>query len=301
MGNSPRIGFLGAASVSADTTRIQAFRNGLVELGYVEGRNISIEYRHAEGKLERLPDLAAELVRRKVDVIVAAGLPAARAAKQATMTIPIVMTGGDPVRTGLVASLARPGGNVTGLADATVEVSTKRLELLKEIVPTLSRVAILWNAANPTNPFQVRDTQAVAPALGVTVHPVEVDGVDDFQRAFAAIARDRADGLLVPGHPMFYSHRKRLTDLAAKSRLPTMYSRRDYAEDGGLIAYGDNFADMYRRLAAYVDKILKGVKPADLPIEQSTKFELVINRKTAKALGLTIPPSLLLRADQVIE
>ena len=297
-----RIGFLSARSQSFESTRIEAFRQGLRELGYVEGKNMAIEERWAEGKLERLPDLAAELVRLKVDVILAGGAPGARAAKQATTTIPIIFTAaGDPVATGLVASLARPGGNVTGLSDSSVDVSTKRLELLKEAVPKLSRVAILWNPANPTNPIQVRDTQAVAPALGMTLLSVEVKTVDDFERAFAAIKTDRAGGLLVPGDPMFGSQRKRLADLAVKSRLPAIYPAPDYAEAGGLMAYGSNAVDLFRRAATYVDKILKGVKPADLPVEQPMKFELVINLKAAKQIGLTIPPNVLARADKVIK
>jgi putative ABC transport system substrate-binding protein len=295
-----RIGFLAAQSPTSSGTRYEAFLKRLVELGYTEGKNIAIEYRYAEGKLERLPDLAAELVRLKVDVIVASGLPAARAAKQATTTIPIVMSGGDPVATGIVASLARPGGNVTGVSDATVGVSTKRLELLKEVVPKLARVAMLWNPANPTNPIQLKDTQAAAPSLGMTVLAVEVKGSDDLERAFATIKKDRAGGLLVPGDPMFGSQRKRILDFAAKSRLPVMGATPENAEDGVLMAYGTDFAELYRRIAIYVDKILKGAKPADLPIEQPMKLDLIINLKTAKQMGLTIPPSLLYRADRVI-
>ncbi|TAJ88001.1 ABC transporter substrate-binding protein [bacterium] len=297
----PRIGILAAQSPSAFSTQNEALRKGLAGLGYTEGKNIALEYRYAEGQLERLPDLAAELVRLKVDLIVAGGLPAARAAKQTTTTIPIVMQGGDPVATGLVASLARPGGNVTGLSDATVGVSTKRLELLKEVVPKVSRVAMLWNPANPTNPIQVKDTQDVAPALGMTVYSVEVKGVDDFDRAFAAIKRDRAGALLVPGDPMFATHRQRILDFAVKSRLPSMGATPAHAEDGGLMAYGTNFADLYRRIAIYVDKILKGAKAADLPIEQPMKLELIINLKAAKQIGLTIPPNVLARADKVIK
>ena len=297
----PRIGILAAQSRSASSYRIEALRKGLVELGYTEGKNITIEYRYAEGQLDRLPDLAAELVRLKVDLIVAGGLPAARAAKQATTTIPIVMQGGDPVATGVVASLARPGGNVTGVSDATVGVSTKRLELLKEVVPKLSRVAFLWNPANPTNPIQLKDTQDVAPALGITVYSLEVKKVDDFDGAFAAIKKDRAGALLVPGDPLFATERNRLTDLAVKGRLPAMYSVPDYAEAGGLMAYGTDFADLYRRLAIYVDKILKGAKAADLPIEQPMKLDLLINLKAAKQIGLTIPPNVLARADKVIK
>jgi putative ABC transport system substrate-binding protein len=228
----PRIGFLSAPSRSAQSARHEAFRQGLRELGYMEGKNIVIEWRYAEGQLERLPDLAAELVRLKVDVIVAGGLPAARAAKQVTTTIPIVMTGGDPVRAGIIASLARPGGNVTGLSDSTVDVSTKRLELLKEVIPKLSRVAILWNPANPTNPLQLKDTQAAAPALGMTVYSVEVKEVGELERAFTGIKRERAGGLLVPGDPMFTSNRKRIADLAAKHRLPAMFTAPEYVEAG---------------------------------------------------------------------
>jgi len=296
----PRIGILAAQSSASYSTRIEAFRKSLVELGYMEGRNIAIEYRYADGQLERLPVLAAEVVRLKVDVIVAGGLPAARAAKQATTTIPIVMTGGDPVRAGIVASLARPGGNVTGLSDSTVDVSTKRLELLKEAVPKVSRVAILWNPANPTNPLQVKDIQAAAPALGVTVYAVEVKGVDDFERAFAAVRGDRAGAVLLSGDPLFGVQRTRIIEFATKSRLPVMYAGSEAADAGGLMSYSDNRVDLYRRVAIYVDKILKGAKPADLPVEASTKFEFVINLKAAKQIGLTIPPNLLARADRVI-
>ena len=229
----PRIGILASQSRPSSSYRIEAFRKGLVELGYTEGKNIAIEYRYADGQLERLPDLAAEVIRLKVDVILALGTPAAHAAKQATTTIPIVMTGGDPVRTGIVAGLARPGGNVTGLSDATVDVSTKRLELLKEVVPKLSRVAILWNPLNPTNPLQLKDTQAAAPALGMTVYAVEVKGVDDFDRAFAAIKKDGAGGLLVPGDPMFGTEGKRIRDFAVKNRLPVMHAGLGSAERGG--------------------------------------------------------------------
>ena len=279
----PRIGILAAQSRSSSSYRIEAFRKGLVELGYMEERNIAIEYRYADGQLERLPDLAAEVVRVKVDIILALGTPAAHAAKQATTTIPIVMTGGDPVRAEIVASLARPGGNVTGLSDATVDVSTKRLELLKEVVPKLSRVAILWNPANPTNPLQLKDTQAAAPALGMTVYAVEVKGIDDFDRAFAAIKKDGAGGLLVTGDPMFGTEGKRIIDFAVKNRLPVMHAGLGVAERGGLMAYSTSLADLARRAATYVDKILKGAKPADLPVEAAMKFELVINLKTAKA------------------
>jgi putative tryptophan/tyrosine transport system substrate-binding protein len=297
----PRIGVLNAQSLSSASHRIEAFRKGLAELGYTEGKNIAIEYRSADGQLERLPDLAAEVVRLKVDVVLALGLPAASAAKQVTTTIPIVMTGGDPVRAGIVASLARPGGNVTGLSDSTVDVSTKRLELLKEVIPKLSRVAILWNPLNPTNPFQLKDTQAAAPAFGMTVYAVEVKGVDDFDRAFAAIKKDGAGGLLVPGDPMFGTERKRIHDFSVKNRLPAMYAGLETVERGGLMAYSTSLADLARRAATYVDKILKGAKPADLPVEAAMKFELVINLKTAKQIGVIIPPNVLARADKVIK
>jgi putative tryptophan/tyrosine transport system substrate-binding protein len=299
-GKVPRVGILSAQSSSVASSRVEAFRKGLIELGYTEGKNIAIEHRYADGRLERLPDLAAEVIRLKVDVILALGTPSARAAKQATTTIPIVMTGGDPVRAGIVASLARPGGNVTGLSDSTVDVSTKRLELLKEIVPKLTRVAILWNPLNPTNPLQLKDTQAAAPALGMTVYKVEVKGVDDFDRAFAAIKKDGAGGLLVPGDPMFGTEGERIRDFAVKNRLPVMWAGLGNVERGGLIAYSTSLPDLARRAATYVDKILKGTKPADLPVEAPMKFELIINLKAAKQIGLAIPPNVLARADKVI-
>jgi putative ABC transport system substrate-binding protein len=296
-----RIGFLGAASRSTMTDRVEAYREALRELGYVDGKNLAMEYRFADGRLDRLPALAAELVALKVDLIQAGGTPAARAAKQATTTIPIVMTGGDPVRAGLVASLARPGGNVTGLADATVDVSTKRLELLKEAVPTLSRVAILWNPGNPTNLPQLRDTETAAAALRITVFPVEARSDEDLGRAFAAMRRERAGGLVVQGDPLFITRAPQIIQLAARGLLPAVYPFPQFAEAGGLMAYGNRQADLYRQAATYVDKILKGAKPADLPVEHPTKFLLAINLKTAKTLRLTLSPSLLLRADQVIQ
>ena len=299
-GKVRRIGILSAQSSSVASSRVEAFRKGLIELGYTEGKNITIEHRYADGRLERLPDLAAEIIRLKVDVILALGTPAALATKQATTTIPIVMTGGDPVRARIVASLARPGGNVTGLSDATVDVSTKRLELLKEIVPKLSRVAILWNPLNPTNPLQLKDTQAAAPALGLTVYTVEVKGVDEFDRAFAAIKKDGAGGLLVSGDPMFGTEGERIVDFAVKNRLPVMHAGLGIVERGGLIAYSTSLPDLAHRAAIYVDKILKGAKPADLPVEAAMKFEFIINLKAAKQIGLTIPPNVLARADKVI-
>jgi len=279
-----------------------AFGQQLRELGYIEGQNLILEHRFAEGRAERLPDLAAELVRLKVDVIVAGGTPPPLAAKHATSTIPIVMAAaGDPVRTGLVANLARPGGNVTGLSTSTPDLAAKRLELLKEVVPGVSRVAVLWNAANPFTVLNMRETEAAARTLGLHVQSLEVRGLDDFDNALPAAIRGRAGALIVVDDPLTCLHRERLGDFAAKNRLPTMYGFRQCAGTGGLMSFGASLADLYRRAAIYVDKILKGAKPRDLPVEQPTNFELVINLKTAKALGLTIPPSVLQRADQVIE
>ncbi len=300
-----RIGFL-ATNLAANPHEHEAFLQGLRDLGYVEGRNVVIEYRSAEGKLERLPALAAELVALKVDVIVAAaGTVAALAARQATRTLPIVFIAvGDPVTTGLVTSLARPGGKVTGLAAFTPELVGKWLELLKQAVPGVSRVAVLWQpgaVGERTEKDILKGAEVAGRALGVRVQFVEARGPADIERAFSDITRARAGALTVVSTPMFGSERRRLVDLAAKNRLPTVYSFRGYVDAGGLMAYGPNLADMYRRAATYVDKILKGAKPADLPVEQPTKFELVINLKTAKALGLTIPPSLLQRADEVLQ
>jgi len=301
-GKVARIGVLAQGSSTDAPHSGEAFRQGLHDLGYVEGQNIVLEYRWAEGRAERLPDLAVELVNLKVDVIVAGGTPAPLAAKHATRTIPIVMGGaGDPVGTGLVASLARPGGNVTGLSTLTPELGRKRLQLLKEVVPGVSRVAVLWNAANPYTLLLVRETEAAARTLGVQVQSLAVRGPDDFENALPAAIRGRAGALIVVDDPLTYLYRMRIVDFAARNRLPAMYGFREFAEAGGLMAFGANLADLYRRAATYVDKILKGAKPADLPVEQPTKFELIINMKTAKALGLTIPPSLLLRADQVVE
>ena len=294
-----RIGYLSSTSSERQKSRQAAFRQGLRDLGYVEGKNIAFEYRYGDQKYERLPELVAELVRLKVDVIVAAGAPAAHAAKTATKTIPIVMQSGDPVGTGLVASLARPGGNITGLSDFTVDVVTKRLELLKEVVPTVSRVAVLWNPVNPTNPITLKETQAVAPALGVTLLALEVKEADDIDRAFAVIRKERPGALIVFAG-VVTAHARRIIELAIKSRLPAMHAAPEDVGTGGLMSYGTNFDDLFRRAATYVDKILKGAKPADLPVEQPTKFEFIINLKAAKQIGLTIPPNLLARADKVI-
>ena len=300
-----RIGWLGVHLAPNPQAR-EAFRQGLRDLGYVEGRNVVIEYRDAEGKYERLPALAAELVALKVDVIVAAaGNNLTLAAKQATKTIPIVFTGvGDPVAIGLVTSLARPGGNLTGLSLLGPELVAKRLELLTQAVPGVRQVALLWQPGvvrEAADRDTLKGADVAARALGVQLHVVEARAPADIDRAFADMTRAHAEAVTVLGGAMLNSERRRLADLAAKNRLPAVYPAREYVDAGGLMAYGPNAADLFRRAATYVDKILKGAKPADLPIEQPTKFELVINLKTAKALGLTIPPSLLGRADQVIE
>src|SRR5882724_7487037 len=293
-----RVGYL-AFNRAASPHLTEAFRQGLRDLGYVEGRNVVIEYRDAEGKPERLPALAAELVALKVDVILAAGEPHALAAKQATKTIPIVFTvAADPVASGLVTSLARPGGNVTGLSSVGPDLVGKRLEQLKQAVPGVSRVAVLWQpgaADERTEKDLLKGAEVAARALGVRLQFVEARGPADIDRAFSDMTRARAGALNVLGSAMFFNERRRLVDLAAKHRLPAVYTSRESVDAGGLMAYGANFADLFRRAATYVDKILKGAKPGDLPVEQPTKFELVINLKTAKALGLTIPPSLLQR------
>jgi putative ABC transport system substrate-binding protein len=301
----PRIGYL-TGSLAGDPHLPEAFRQGLRDLGYVEGRNVVIEYRDAEGRLERLPALAAELVALKVDVIVAAGgTLAALAAKQATRTLPIVFIAvGAPVTSGLVTSLARPGGNVTGLSLLFPELVGKWLEELKQAVPGVSRVAVLWQPGNVperTEKDMLKEAEVAARALGVRLQFVEARGPADFDRAFSEMTRARAGALTVRPSSLFFIERRRLVDLAAKNRLPAVYPSREFVDAGGLMAYGPNIADVFRRAATYVDKILKGAKPADLPVEQPTKFELVINLKTAKAFGLTIPPSLRGQADQVIQ
>jgi putative ABC transport system substrate-binding protein len=279
------------------------FRQVLREFGYVEGQNIVIEWRSVMGRPERIPDFAAELVRLKVDVIVAGGgSTMAHAARRLTATIPIVMISGDPVADGLVASLGRPGGNVTGISTLATGVVGKQLELLKEVVPRLSRVAILWNPDNPSHAAHVREAEAMAQKLQLHPRRVEARRLEELDGAFAAMAKVRAEAfLLLADAPVFLQQRAVIADLAAKRRLPAMYPRRDHVEAGGLIAYGADRRELLRRLAMYVDKILKGAKPADLPVEQPTKFELVINLKAAKALGLTIPPSVLSRADQIVK
>ena len=303
-GQAARIGYL-AANLTVSLHMTEAFRQGLRDLGYVDGRSVVIEYRDAEGKYDRLPARAAELVALKVDVIVAADTPAALAAKQATRTLPIVFIGaGDPVTIGLVTSLARPGGNVTGLSLLAPELVGKRLELLKQAVPGVGRVAALWQpgfVGERTEKDMLKEVEVTARALGVRLQFVEARGPADFDRAFADMTRARADALTVLGSAMFANERRRVVDLAAKNRLPGVYGFREYVDAGGLMAYGPNVADLFQRAATYADKILKGAKPGDLPVEQPTKFELVLNLKTAKALGLTIPQSVLVRADQVIE
>jgi putative ABC transport system substrate-binding protein len=299
-----RIGYL-TTNLAANLHLREAFLEGLRDLGYGEGRNVVIEYRSAEGKLERFPALAAELVALKVDVIVAANTRAALAAKQATRTLPIVFsTAVDPVTSGLVTSLARPGGNVTGLSNLAPELVGKCLELLKQAVPGVSRVAVLWQPGGygeRTEKDMLKEADVAARALGVRLQFVEARGPENFDRAFSDMTRARANALTVLTSVIFVSERRRLVDLAAKNRLPAVYPGREFVDAGGLMAYGSDLADLNRRAATYVDKILKGAKPGDLPVEQPTKFELVINLKTAKALGLTIPPSVLGRADEVIQ
>jgi putative ABC transport system substrate-binding protein len=297
-----QVGWLGTGAGSATLQR-EAFLQGLRELGWVEGQNIVIAWRFAGGRAELLPDLAAELVGLQVDVIVSGGgEPAILAAKQATNTIPIVMTvSAAPVETGLVASLARPGGNVTGMSIQAAEVGGKRLQLLKEAVPHASHVAVLWNAAYPGKDLEWQDTQVAARKLGVTLQSMAVRGSDDFDHVFATLIKERPDALIVFGEPLTNLHRTQIADFAAKNRLPMMSEVKGFAEAGGLITYGPSLPDMFRRAAYYVDRILKGAKPADLPVEQPIKFELVINLKTAQALGLTIPPSLLFQANEVIK
>ena len=302
-----RIGYLGSGSLEWPQTQavLGAFRQGLREHGYVEGQNIFIEYRFAEGKLDRLPDLAAELARLKPDLIFAGATPAALALQRATTKIPIVAPSmADPVADGLVESLARPGGNITGSTFLGPELVSKRLGLLKEALPSVSRVVALWQPgayAERTMRDTLQQTAAAARTLGVQLHLVEVRRSDEFERAFSTMAKGRPDAVIEVPSLMFWLERKRIVDLAAKHRLPTIYDTREYVDVGGLISYGANVRELTRQGASQVSKILKGAKPADLPVEQPTKFELVINLKTAKALGLTLPPSLLQRADQVIE
>jgi putative ABC transport system substrate-binding protein len=297
----PRIGFLFYGS-PGPSPELDAFRQGLRELGYIEGQNITVEYRFASGQVERLPDLAAELVRLRLDVIVTPGTPASMAAKQATSTIPIVFAGvADAVGAGLIANLARPGGNVTGLTSISAELGGKRLELLKGVIPNASRVAVLHNPADRSNVLVLKELQAAALALGLTIQSIEVRNPGEFAGAFAAMTRERAHAFFGAAGILTFEHRNSIVNLAAESRMPAMWGHRQFVEVGGLMSYAVNFYDQIRRAAAYVDQLLKGAKPVDLPVQQPTKFEFILNLKTAKTLGLTIPPTLLAQADEVIE
>ena len=298
----PRIGVLLPGTPASFSLRTKAFLEGLRDLGYLEGQTIEIEWKWGQDRVEGLPELAAELVRRNVEVIVTGGTPAAKALKGATGTIPIVMAIiGDPVAAGLVDSLARPGGNATGFSIVAPDLSGKRLELLREIVPNVSPVAVMLNTRNPQSQFELKETQTAARALGLRLHPIQVSPDDTLEQAFAAMSNASARTLIILTDPIFFSQRKSIVDLAARHRLPAMYFFQEFAKEGGLVSYGPSDLDLYRRSATYVDKILKGAKAGELPVEQPTKFELVINLKTAKAIGLDIPPMLLARADEVIE
>jgi putative ABC transport system substrate-binding protein len=298
----PRTGFLSTVSLSSVAARTESFRQGLRELGYVEGKNITIEWRDAEGKLDRLSERAVELVRLKVDVIVTAGPPSTRATKEATVTIPIVMAfDNDPVGNGFVASLARPGGNITGLSTYYPEITGKQLELLKEIVPNLSRVAVLGTSTVPGNEQTLKETELAARAFGVKLQYLEIQNPQDIENVFRAASKGRAGAVLVLSSPVATSQRAQIAEIAAKSRLPAIYPQSDHIDAGGLMFYGPSIADLYRRADTYVDKILKGAKPAELPVEQPMKFELIINLKAANKIGLTIPPNVLARADKVIK
>jgi ABC-type uncharacterized transport system substrate-binding protein len=302
-GKVPRIGWLGGPSRESAEPFVREFQRGLKDLGWVEGQNIVIEWRFGGGRAEQLPDLAAELVRLRVELIMAPSTPTMFAARNATTTIPIVtVAGGDPAELGIVASLGRPGGNITGLTGTVgPEIGGKQLELLKETGPKVSRMAVLWNPTTRGNALVLKEAEIAARALRVELQRLEARRLNDFESAFAAMSTKRAGALLILGDVMFTTYRGRLANLAVKSRLPAIYGDRNFVDEGGLMSYGANLADNFRRAPVYVDKILKGAKPGDLPIERSAKFELAINLKTARALGLTIPPSILRRADQVIE
>jgi putative ABC transport system substrate-binding protein len=296
----PRIGFLTTGGAENPSTLY--FRQGLRELGYIEGKNVLVEYRYAEGGSQQLSEFAEELVRLKVDVIVTSATEPSLIAQRATRTIPIVMGGGgDPVGAGLVDSLARPGGNITGVTSISADLSGKRLELLKEAFPKISPVAVLWLPTATGNKQQMKETEAAADSLRLPLQPAAVERPNDFESAFSAIIRGSARSLIVLSSPMFASHRSRIADLAAKSRLPAIYPDSNYVDAGGLMSYGPNLSEQYRRVVVYVDKIFKGAKPADLPVERPMKFELVINLKTAKQIGLTISPNVLARADKVLK
>ena len=296
-----RIGVLDTISPTLNSANFDALKRGLREHGHVEGQSIAIDYRSADGRHERFPELAAELVRLKVDVIVTRGTPAAVAAKNATRTVPVVIVAaGDPVGTGIVASLARPGANVTGLSALNVEIYAKRLELLRELLPKLARVACIFNITNPSFPFQWKEIERAALSLGVQLQLLDVRNVEDLKPAFDSAAKQRAQALMVGLGTVMQANRQLIVELAAKNRLPAIYGSEEFVDAGGLITYAVSFPHLYYRAASYVDRILKGAKPADLPVEQPTKFELVINLRTAKSLGLTIPKDVLLRADKVI-
>jgi len=298
----PRIGMLFTGTASPPSARTEAFRKGLRDLGYIEGKNIILEWRFAEGKLDRLPDLAAELVRLPVDIIVTATNPAITAAKNATKTIPIIMAlSGNPVAVGHVASLARPGGNITGFSTLAPEISGKRLELLKEILRKVSRVGVLWNPRNRDMVLRMEEAKVAAKALNVKLQSVEARATGDFDGAFSTLTSERPEALLTFADPLTRGHQQRIVDFTLNSRLPAMYEFKDWVDVGGLVSYGPDDQDNFRRAAIYVDKILKGTKPGDLPVEQPMRFELMINLKTAKAIGLTIPPNVLARADKVIK
>jgi putative ABC transport system substrate-binding protein len=302
LGKVPSIGVLAVLSPAAISARLEAFRHGLKELGYIEGKNIVIESRYAEGKLEHVPELASELSRLKLDLIVTAGPQATRPAKQTTSTIPIVMAfDSDPVGNGFVASLARPGGNITGLSALSPEISGKQLELLKEIVPKLSRVAVLGNSTEPGNPQTLKEVELAARTYKLQLQYLDVQGRNDIEIAFKNASKGRAQAALILSSPITFSQRKQIANLASRSRLPMICPYPEYVEDGCLVTYSVSFTDLFRRTATYVDKILKGAKPADLPVEQPTKFEFVINLKAAKQIDLTIPPNVLARADRVIK
>jgi putative ABC transport system substrate-binding protein len=297
----PRIGYLAATKAAAIAARTDAFRQGLRELGYVEGKNIVVEYRYAEGNADRERKFAVELVRQKVDIIVTTGPTVTRTVKYATATIPIIFAqDGDPVASGFVASLARPGGNITGLSNLSPELSGKRLEFLKEIVPKLSRVAAIGGSNEPNNAQILKELELAAGALKVQLQILDVKSPADIETAFQAAAKGHADGAILLGSVVFNAHRKQIVELAVKHRLPATYTRPEFVEDGGLMTYGPNINDLFRRAATYVDKILKGAKPADLPVQQPIKFEFIVNLKAAKQIGLTIPQSVLYRTDKVI-
>lgn len=298
----PRVGFLGNSTAALEANLVQPFRDGLREHGYVEGRNIVIEFRWADGDYARLPALVAELLAAKVDVIVTAGTPASLAVKNATSTVPLVMVAaGDPVGTGLVTSLARPGGNVTGLSSIAPDLEGKRLELLREVMPRLSHAAIFFNPANPFHAASMEHAQAAAATLGIRLLLLDVRSAEELDRAFAAIVKGRPDALLILADRVFLHNRQRLMDFATERQLPSVNAYRELVEAGGLMSYGPSYEDMHKRAAEYVDKILKGTKAGDLPVEQPTKFTLIINLKAAKSLGVSVPPLLLARADEAIE